>query len=281
MKEEMNGKKLDRLGMNQFVWALVLIVIFILSSCSKAENHSEEIQSHESEPQITGTLMVSAAASLTDALLEIKQAFEAEHDVEITFNFGGSGKLAQQIEQGAPVDVFISANTNWMDILVEHDFILSDSLTNVISNELVLIAHRDEPFTYDQLSAINTNEIAQFAIGHPESVPAGTYAKQALVASGLWNELEQKVVYTQDVRQVIAFVATGNADLGIVYASDALIAEEVKVLTTIDASLHDDIAYPAAIVTHAKNQPAAAAFLTFLTSAQAQEIFTRYGFQSN
>lgn len=281
MKEEMNGKKLDRLGMNQFVWALVLIVIFILSSCSKAENHSEEIQSHESEPQITGTLMVSAAASLTDALLEIKQAFEAEHDVEITFNFGGSGKLAQQIEQGAPVDVFISANTNWMDILVEHDFILSDSLTNVISNELVLIAHRDEPFTYDQLSAINTKEITQFAIGHPESVPAGTYAKQALVASGLWNELEQKIVYTQDVRQVIAFVATGNADLGIVYASDALIAEEVKVLTTIDASLHDDIAYPAAIVTHAKNQPAAAAFLTFLTSAQAQEIFTRYGFQSN
>lgn len=277
----MNGKKLDRLGMNQFVWALVLIVIFILSSCSKAENHSEEIQSHESEPQITGTLMVSAAASLTDALLEIKQGFEAEHDVEITFNFGGSGKLAQQIEQGAPVDVFISANTNWMDILVEHDFILSDSLTNVISNELVLIAHRDAPFTYDQLSEINTNEIAQFAIGHPESVPAGTYAKQALVASGLWNELEQKVVYTQDVRQVIAFVATGNADLGIVYASDALIAEEVKVLTTIDASLHDDIAYPAAIVTHAKNQPAAAAFLTFLTSAQAQEIFTRYGFQSN
>lgn len=281
MKEEMNGKKLDRLGMNQFVWALVLIVIFILSSCSKAENHSEEIQSHESEPQITGTLMVSAAASLTDALLEIKQAFEAEHDMEITFNFGGSGKLAQQIEQGAPVDVFISANTNWMDILVEHDFILSDSLTNVISNELVLIAHRDAPFAYDQLSAINTNEIAQFAIGHPESVPAGTYAKQALVASGLWNELEQKIVYTQDVRQVIAFVATGNADLGIVYASDALIAEEVKVLTTIDASLHDDIAYPAAIVTHAKNQPAAAAFLTFLTSAQAQEIFTRYGFQSN
>lgn len=261
---------------HKVVITVVLFMMLLVSGCSQSE---EDVEIEE-ETEISGPLMISAAASLNEVLLEIKALFEEEYSIEITYNFGGSGKLAQQIEQGAPVDIFISASEDWMQILLEHDFLKEESLTNVTGNELVLITSSDANFTYTDIAQLDANEIEQFALGHPESVPAGAYAKQALEKAGRWDELSEHFVYTQDVRQVLAYVETGNADIGIVYASDAALSENVKVLATIDVALHDDILYPAAIISHAKNEAAANKYLEFLTSDVAQDIFTKYHFSN-
>lgn len=258
---------------NRFI--LFFLFIFLLGACSNDKAGDEE---DGKTINIDEPLMISAASSLTDALLEIKDLFETEYPIEITYNFSGSGKLAQQIEQGAPVDVYISANENWLQLLIEHDFIVEDSITHVTGNSLVLIGQKTSKLTYDDLNEIDPNEIEQIALGHPDSVPAGAYTKQALQAIGKWESLEDKFVYAQDVRQVLAYVETGNADLGFVYASDAIFSEHINVLTIVDTSLHDTITYPAGIVTHAKHRAAAEKFLEFIMTEEAQSVFTKYGF---
>ncbi|HLQ95090.1 MAG TPA: molybdate ABC transporter substrate-binding protein [Pseudogracilibacillus sp.] len=225
-------------------------------------------------------LQIAAAASLTDAMDEIKRIYEKEHEVDLSFNFAGSGKLAQQIQQGAPVDVFLSANEDWMDKLENESFVEADTKEDVTGNELVLIARKDADFSYSSLADIKKGEVEHIAVGVPESVPAGAYTKQVLEDSGQWDDLEDLFIYAKDVRQVLTYVESGNADIGFVYVSDAATSDKVDVLTTVDEGRVEPIVYPGAVTAASGEKSEGEAFLAFLQSKEAQDILEKYGFVS-
>lgn len=258
--------------MEKRVWLLVMsCLLFVLTGCSAGESDklAEKVE-----------IMVSAAASLTDALTDLKFSFEKEHENSVvTFNFGSSGKLVQQIEQGAPSDVFLSASKRDMDKLEEGQLLLDGTRVNFTENELVLITNKDESLTMESFEDIDPSAIAHIAIGEPESVPVGRYTKEVLENIGLWEPLQDKMVLGSDVRQVLTHVEMGNADLGVVYASDAKISDKVKVLATANAEWHGPIVYPGAVISETKHPEEAKAFLAFLTGDEGKEILKKYGFK--
>ncbi|WP_342514093.1 molybdate ABC transporter substrate-binding protein [Sporosarcina sp. FSL K6-1522] len=258
---------------------VLLVLVMIPFGCSnegdvKGAGESPSVKEQNVE------LMISAAASLTDALTDMKASFEKEHEnIKLTFIFGSSGKLVQQIENGAPSDMFLSASKKDMDTLQEGKLLVEETRVDFTANELVLIANRDSTLTIDSFEAIDPAAIDHFAIGEPESVPVGRYTKEVLEHIGLWEPLAGKMVQGSDVRQVLTHVEMGNADVGIVYSSDAKISDKVKVLATANAEWHEPIVYPGAVISESKHVDEAKAFMAFLTSDAGKEILKRYGFK--
>src|SRR5699024_5733374 len=225
-------------------------------------------------------LLISAAASLTDAMTEVVSAFEEEHpDTKITVNYGGSGKLAQQLQQGAPVDVFLSADQAWMDKLDKEQLILPDSKIDFARNELFMIAKKASLSTIDSMEDLTFAKVDQIAIGNPDSVPAGKYAEEALKNSGLWKQIQEKFIYAKDVRQVLTYVETGNADIGFVYGSDLYRTEDVEIISKIEEALLEPIVYPAAVVASRDNTAVAKTFVAYLESDTVQAILEKNGFK--
>lgn len=261
--------------MKQKLLLFLLTFMLLLTACGADDMASKETENASEE---TTELFISAAASLTDAMDDIQEIYEKEHNITLTFNFGGSGKLAQQIQQGAPVDVFISANENWLHSLIEEKLIDSATKVDMTGNKLVLIAKETSDLTYQSFAEINAKELTDVAIGKPESVPAGEYTKEALMSINKWDEVESKVVFAQDVRQVLTYVETGNAEIGFVYESDALSSDQVTVLAEADDSMHDPIVYPAGVTTDSNYKEEAQQFLEFMTSDLAQDVLATYGF---
>lgn len=225
-------------------------------------------------------LMVSSAASLTDALHELKPIFEEQHPhISLVIHFGSSGKLAKQIEQGAPSDVFLSASKKDMDTLEAGDLIRKETRADFAKNKLVLITNADKPTEASSFESIPVDQIQHMAMGEPDTVPAGRYAKETLETIGLWPALQGKLVLGSDVRQVLTHVSLGNADLGIVYASDALTTPKIKILAEANGDWHQPIVYPGAVVTASAHQEEAEEFMTFLLGKQGREILVKYGFE--
>jgi len=221
---------------------------------------------------------VSAAISLKDALGQLGREYERDHPgAKIVFNYGGSGTLQHQIEQGAPVDLFFSAAQKQMDALQTAGLILNDTRHNIVANDLVLIAPSDTDniHTFQDLAK---SMVKTVAIGELATVPAGMYAQQTLEHLGLWDAVQKKAVYAKDVRQVVTFVATGNADAGLVYRTDAQTSPKIRTIFTAPPSTHDPIVYPAAVLKNSKAPDAARAFLEFLETPHALQIFKTYGF---
>jgi len=256
---------------------LLLILALIMVGCS--DNSKDENSTKDTANSEPIELTISAAVSLTDALHEIKNTYEKEHNVDLTFNFGGSGTLAQQIQQGAPADVFISANQDWMDTLEKEDQIIDDTRKNVTGNSIVLITQQDSKLDYGSFEDISASDIDQIAIGNPESVPAGNYTEQTLKHINIWNELENEFIFAKDVRQVLTYVESGNADTGFVYESDALTSDQIKILATAEPDWHDPITYPGALIADTQHEQEAASFLDYMISDEAQEILKKYGFK--
>ena len=224
-------------------------------------------------------LTISAAASLTDALNEIQTAYELENEnIKLHFNFGASGALKQQIEQGAPTDLFLSAATKVMNELVEQQLIEEDQQMNVLMNELVVVVPTDSKLTIEKSEDLSVDGISKIAIGIPESVPAGNYAQEALTHDNLWDALQPKLVQAKDVRQVLQYVETGNADIGFVYKTDALSTSGVKIAYTVDPSTYTTAEYPFGIIKETKHQKEAESLLAYLQSEEALNVFTKYGF---
>ncbi len=223
-------------------------------------------------------LLVSAAASLAEALEALKPRFEASHaGAQVRFNFGASGALARQIEAGAPVDLFLSAAPAQMDRLQQRQLILAGTRVDLLSNELVLIAPASPHSALTGFSDLP--KASRIALGDPGFVPAGLYAQQTLTRLNLWSILQAKLVYGQDVRQVLEYVARGEVDAGLVFVTDAaLLPQQVKVLARAPQGSHLPIVYLAAQVAGAAHPDLAAAFLTLLTQPQSCQIFQRYGF---
>lgn len=252
---------------------VVFLLIILTTSCNQQKDITQETSVENVE------LLISAAISLTDALNEMKEVFEKEQTgITLTYNLGGSGKLAQQIEQGAPADVFLSADTKWMDELESKSLIVADTRIDFTGNKIVLISNKDKDLGITTFNDIDATKFTHIAIGEPMSVPAGKYAKEALTTIGKWNNIEPKLVLAQDVRQVLTYVESRNADIGFVYSSDAATSEKISVVAEADAKWHSPIIYPAAVTADSKNQAEAKQFVEFLQSEQGQMILAKYGF---
>jgi molybdate transport system substrate-binding protein len=232
-------------------------------------------------------ITVSAAISMKDSLEEAAQAYHAQQpNVTVHFNLGASGTLQQQIEQGAPVDVFISASPTQMNSLESKGLLLAGTRKDLVRNRVVLIVPNVKKppadagakkivFSFQDLAKPGVKVIA---VGEPQSVPAGKYAQEVLTHFGLYDQLKPKFVLGKDVRQVLTYVATGNADAGIVYATDALTTKDVTVAATAPEDSHSPVVYPIAAIKASQNPAAAKAFIEFLLDAKARAIFEKYGF---
>jgi molybdate transport system substrate-binding protein len=223
-------------------------------------------------------LTISVAASLQDALQEIELAYRQKNPgVEFRNNFGSSGTLAREIENGAPVDAFLSAGAAPMAQLEKEGLLAAGTRIDLLRNDLVLIAPRDS--TLKGFDDLRGSKIKTVALGDPASVPAGHYGQQTLHALGLTDALAGKLVLGKDVRQVLAYVETGNADAGLVYTTDAQVSGHVQVVATAPESAHDPIVYPAAVLAGSKNGDAARAFLAAIEGPAARAVFLRRGFR--
>jgi molybdate transport system substrate-binding protein len=222
-------------------------------------------------------LNVFAAASMKTALDQIGTAWKAKSGHEIVATYGSSATLAKQIEQAAPVDIFISADLAWMDELASKKLIIAESRSNLAGNTLVLVQAKGAGLDSNIENLANTLGADKIALGDVKSVPAGKYAKAALESLKLWSAIEPYVVMQDNVRSALALVARGETKLGIVYGSDAKSESKVEVLATFPETSHPKIIYPAAIVTTSKNSDAQA-FLDFLASNDSQLIFEKNGF---
>lgn len=226
----------------------------------------------------TTELTVSVAASLQNAMRDLAPVFEQTRpQTKLSFNFGGSGTLAQQIEQGAPADVFLAAAPKPMDELAAKGLLLDGTRLDLLRNEVVLIAPKDSAglASFDGLRA---PAVKLIALGEPASVPAGDYGRQVLSALHLWDAVQGKLVLAKDVRQVLTYVETGEADAGIVYATDAQESPKVRVAAIAPADSHAPVIYPVAVLRDSRNAAAARTFAAFLAGRQAREIFIRHGF---
>lgn len=222
-------------------------------------------------------LTVSAAASLKDALAETETAYkQAKANIEFSNNFGSSGTLAVQIDQGAPVDLFLSAAAKPMDELEVKGLIVAGTRRNLLRNTLVLIVPLDSKLSGFQ--GLTDGSIRTIALGDPASVPAGQYGRQTLAALHLLDKLNQKLVLGKDVRQVLTYVETGNADAGLVYTTDAQASGRVRVVATAPESTHDPIVYSVAVIKGSRNEDTSRKFVEFLSSPMAQAIFVKHGF---
>lgn len=252
----------------QFI--LLFVITAIPLGCSN--------QSDEGERKTE--LSISAAASLSDALSEMKNVYESKNDdVSIALNFGSSRKLATQIEQGAPADIFLSASEEDMDKMKGEGLVIESSIVDFTENSIVLIANKslkDPVSSFEQLNSITFDHLS---IGEADSVPAGRYAKEILEHFHLWQPLQSKLVMGSDVRQVLTHVEMGNAEYGIVYSTDAFVSDKVSVVAEAESSSHTPVVYPGAVVKDTKHEEKAQDFLNFLTSKEGREILQKYGFK--
>ncbi len=223
-------------------------------------------------------ILVSAAASLTDVMKELCSSYQSMSKNTVKFNFGSSSELARQIDEGAPADLFFSADLPQMDRLDKKRRLEPGTRKNLLSNQLVLIVPADSKIALSSPKDLLKNAVDRIALAEPSSVPVGVYSKKYLAEEGLWNKLEGKVVPVQDVRAVLASVASGNVEAGFVYKTDAAISKKVKVSYEVPIDKGPKITYPVAIVEESKHKAAAHDFLNYLFSLPAKDIFKKYGF---
>ncbi len=242
--------------------AVMGVLVFVFGGCSSLAQT---------------TLTISAAASLKDALVETEAAYnQGRGKIAFANNFGSSGTLAAQIDQGAPVDIFISAAAKPMNDLTATGLIVGGTRRNLLRNTLVLIVPLDSKLR--DFQGLTDKSIRLIALGDPASVPAGEYGKQALLSLHLWDQLNTKLVLGKDVRQVLTYVETGNADAGLVYATDAMTTSKIRVVASAPDSTHEVIVYPAAVVKGSHGEADARKFIDYLASPTAQAIFQKHGF---
>ncbi|MBS0659689.1 MAG: molybdate ABC transporter substrate-binding protein [Verrucomicrobia bacterium] len=223
-------------------------------------------------------LRVSAAASLTDALQELEPVYEKATGDRLVFNFASSSVLARQIKEGAPADLFLSADEPQMDALAKAGLLLENTRRDLLGNTLVVVVPLDAKFVPASPAELRSPQIRRIALGEPSSVPAGVYAKAHLVRLGLWEALQSKCVSTENVRAALAAVASGNADAAWVYKTDAAAARKARIAFETPAAEGPKIVYPLAVVKSSAQPEAAHRLATFLASPPATAIFQRHGF---
>ena len=244
---------------------LLILCAAAIAACSAQDDAQDE-------------LLVFAAASLTDAMAEAAAAFESAGGARVSVSYGPSQALAQQIASGAPADVYIAAGKPPMDFLADGGYIAADAAVPLMSNKIVLAAAANIAHP-DSIAELPSSELKRIAITDPQISPAGNYAKTALQNLALWDALQPRLMFGNDVRSILAYVQTGNADAAFVYQTDAKIAPDLALLDIVPLDAYPDVVYPAALVGDDDTDGGdAAAFLAFLQSAEASAIFRKHGF---
>jgi molybdate transport system substrate-binding protein len=281
VRSAQNSRSSGWLTMEQLVifrrslWSLVLVILATGLSCEGwATIGSPLVKPSASADELT----VSAAISLKDALDEISHLYSADHPAaKVHFNLGSSGTLQRQIEQGAPVDIFISASPKEMDSLQSQGLLLPGTRKDLEKNSVVLIVPAGST-TVSDFQDLTKAAVKTVAVGEPQTVPAGKYAQEVLTHFGIYDQLKPKLVLAKDVRQVLTYIETGNADAGIVYATDARKSKKVAVVATAPEDSHSPVVYPVAVIKNSTNPAASKAFLEFLAGEKARAVFEKYGF---
>ncbi|MGG3693279.1 molybdate ABC transporter substrate-binding protein [Heyndrickxia ginsengihumi] len=254
----------------------MMLLLLVMAGCSTKDNNKQSDAKKQSADKKV-ELTVSAAASLQDALDDIKADFEKDHpNVKLNYNFGASGTLQQQISQGAPVDLFFSAAEDKFDLLVKKGKIDKKKGEDLVGNDLVLIVPKDS--NKGITSFKDLTKATKIALGTPEAVPAGQYGEETLKNLNLWKSVKGKVVYGKDVRQVLTYVESGNVDAGIVYKTDALISSKVKIVATASEKSHTPIIYPVGVIKDSSHLKEAQLFYNYLHSKKSMQVFKKYGF---
>jgi molybdate transport system substrate-binding protein len=264
-----------RLDVYAMFWKCIVITMLVgaavfssVDSCISAQKDSE--------------ILVSAAISLKDAFEEIGSMFEKQTGVRVRFNLGASGLLQKQIETGAPVDVFASAGEKQMDELQAQGLIVEETRRNLAQNVLVLVVPTGSQLSLHSFEELARSEVTKVAIGNPKTVPAGHYAQEALRNLGLWDRLQSRLVLSENVRQVLDYVARGEVEAGIVYASDVPAAHGKTVIAAYaPKGSHDPIVYPIAVVKGTGNRSFATRFIDLTLSSAGQAILVKNGFLSS
>jgi len=258
---------------------LILLMVFaaVFTGCG-GQAQDEAAAAPEGPTDEAVEVNISAAASLTDALTEIQQEYAKESNAILQFNFASSGSLQKQIAEGAPCDLFISASKAHMDTLEQAGLIVAESRTDLLGNSLTLVAAAEKTDAVKDYNALTSADVTSISIGTPDSVPAGKYAQQALQNLGIWDQIQDKIVYAKDVRQVLEYVDTGNVDCGLVYKSDTVVMTSGVIVMDLPDDSHNPIVYPAALIKDSAQQEAAAKFFDFLKTDYAKGVFEKYGF---
>jgi molybdate transport system substrate-binding protein len=240
-----------------------------------AQINTTEIKS----PAPTSTILVAAAASLQPALTEITALYTTtQPNHTVNYNFAASGVLQQQIQQGAPVDVFISAADKQMNTLETQGLLGSGTRQNLLTNQLVLIVPKQSNVAITNFSQLTQPEVRRIAIGEPRSVPAGQYATEVFQNLGIFDRVKAKLVLGNNVRAVLTAVETGNVEAGIVYLTDAKSSDKITIATIADEKLHSPIRYPIAVLKSSKSPAKSQQYVEFLQGKLARAVFKKYGF---
>jgi molybdate transport system substrate-binding protein len=257
--------------------SMLLCCSLLLVGCGKNGNKNDTTTEENKTPV---ELNISAAASLKEVMADLETEYnKSNENVTLVINYGSSGSLQQQIEQGAPCDLFISAGQKQMNTLKEKGLLLDDTIKDLVENSLVLVEANGVDITsFDDLKS---DKVKHIAVGEPESVPAGKYADEVLTNTGIKDSVSDKLVFAKDVKEVLAWVASGNADVGFVYLSDALSSDSVKIVENVDeVNEHSSITYPVSVIKDSNNIDEAKKFEDFLFTDAAQKIFEKYGYKS-
>lgn len=271
--------------------SLVLVSTFMVG-CSKGatvtpkedteakiedENGGNEEKNDEPKEQVE--LLISAAASLTDVLGELAEVYKTvEPETTLTFTFGGSGALQTQIEEGAPVDIFMSAAQKQMKALEEGGHILDGTIKTLLVNKVVLITPKAGNIDVKSFEDLTKDEIKKIAIGDPGNVPVGQYSEEIFDNLNISDQVNSKLVLANDVRTVLTWVESGEVDCGIVYATDAFTSNDINIITEAPEGSHKEVSYPVAVIKDSKNPDRSKSFLDFLSTDEAVKLFEKYGF---
>lgn len=256
---------------------LSIVMVFALAGCTS----SSETKKKTTKEQKPVTLTISAAASLKDSMDEIKKLYAKEKpNVTLNINYGSSGTLEQQIEQGADVDLFMSAATKQMDALSKKGLLLEDTKANLLGNTVVLVVKKDSSLSINNFNDLATDKVKKVALGEASTVPAGQYAQEILTTLNILDKVKTKAVYGKDVKEVLNWVETGNADAGIVYGTDAKASTKVKVIATASSDLYKTpVVYPVSVIKASKNTADTKEFLKFISSSKGKAVFVKCGFE--
>lgn len=252
---------------NACVPVLVFLSVLLTAGISLAESQKE--------------ITVSVAISLKNAFEEIGKLYEAKNKgTKVVFNFGASGDLIRQIEGGAPVDVFASAAQKDMDSIEQKGMIMKDTRVNIAANTVVLVVPAGLKAKIKSFEGLTSGEINRIAVGNPKTVPAGRYAQEVFKYYKVAEAIKDKLVFAENVRQVLDYVARGEVDAGIVYSTDAMVrSKEVKIVATAPEASHKPVVYPVAVVKGSKNEASAKELVALVVSREGKRILEKYGFR--